>query len=44
MVVIVQGPSGKEEKAAVRHIDEFTIHRFRGLQDLNSNCQCGFHH
>jgi len=34
MVVIVQGPSGKEEKAAVRHIDEFTIHRFRGLQDL----------
>jgi AAA15 family ATPase/GTPase len=33
LVVLVQGPSGKEEKSTVRHIDEFTIHRFRGLQD-----------
>jgi hypothetical protein len=34
MVVLVQGPLGNEEKFAVRHIEEFTIHRFRGLRDL----------
>ncbi len=34
MVVSKQGPLRKEEKFTVRHIDEFTIHRFRGLQDL----------